>query len=72
MSSESENVLTVGDALPGEIKRCQELLAEYRRIPQGAFAAVMLEADIEEAHRAMVELDLPGMIRAYQALKEAS
>ena len=62
---------TLGEALPKEIERCQELLAEYRKIPpaSGAFAAAMIEQDIKNAHKAMIEQDLPTMIRVYEALK---
>lgn len=60
---------TLGDALPKEIERCQELLAEYRKIPTGAFGAAMIEQDIKAAHKAIMEQDLPAMIRAYEALK---
>ena len=61
---------TLGDALPREIERCQELLVAYAEIgPAGAFGAAMIRADIAAAHKAMMEGDCAAMIRAYEALK---
>lgn len=62
---------TFGEALPKEIERCQELLVEYRKIPpvSGAFATALLGQYIKDAHKAMIEQDLPEMIRAYGELK---
>ena len=61
---------TLGDALPREIERCQELLVAYAEIgPAGAFGAAMIRADIAAAHKAMMEGDCVAMIRAYEALK---
>ena len=61
---------TLGDALPREIERCQELLVAYAEIgPAGAFGAAMIRADIAAAHKAMMEGDVVAMIRAYEALK---
>jgi hypothetical protein len=69
LSGEAESDSTLGEALPKEIERCQELLAEYKTIPTGAFGAAMIKQDIKAAHKAMIEQDLPAMIRAYEALK---
>ena len=63
---------TSGELLPLEIQRCQELLVEYSKIPQGAFAAASIKQDIADAHSAMIENDLSAMIRAYERLKESS
>jgi hypothetical protein len=61
---------TLGDALPREIERCQELLVAYAEIgPAGAFGAAMIRRDIAAAHKAMMEGDCVAMIRAYEALK---
>ena len=61
---------TLGDALPREIQRCQELLVAYAEIgPAGAFGAAMIRAGIDAAHKAMMEGDCVAMIRAYEALK---
>lgn len=65
-----QSIETLGDALPKEIERCQELVALYKTIPTGAFGAAMIQNDIKAAHKAMMEQDLPAMIRAYNALKE--
>ena len=61
---------TIGDALPREIERCQELLVAYAEIgPAGAFGAAMIRRDIAAAHKAIMEGDVVAMIRAYEALK---
>lgn len=63
--------ISLGEALPLEIARCQDLLVEYAAIgPAGNFGSMMIKRDIAAAHKAMIEGDLPGMIRAYNALKE--
>lgn len=61
---------TVGTALPAEIERCQELLVAYQNIgPAGAFGLLMIKRDIAAAIKAIAEQDLPGMIRALEALR---
>lgn len=61
---------TLGDDLPKEIARCQELIGIYKSLgPFGVFGHAMISADIAEAHKAMIEGDLVGMIRAYEKLK---
>lgn len=66
-----EHIETLGDALPKEIARAQEILAEYIAIgPSGAFGAAMIRANIATATKAMAEDDFVGMIQAYNALKE--
>lgn len=67
MSTENQ---TLGDALPKEIERCQELLKDYESIgPSGAFAVKMIKRDIAAAHKAMIEGDLVGMLRVYKTLQ---
>lgn len=61
---------TLADALPKEIERVQEIIKEYESIPAGHLAASLMKADIKRAHEAMMSGDLPGMLAAYQALKE--
>jgi len=66
----SDDIDTLGEALPREIARCQELLLDYASIGlAGQFGAAMIRADIAAATKAMTEGDLPAMILAYQALK---
>ena len=61
---------TLGDALPKEIERCQELLIQYAAIgPVGNFGVLMIRRDIASALKAMSEGDTVGMLRAYEALK---
>lgn len=62
---------TLGDDLPKEIERCQELLLQYAEIgPAGAFGAAMIKRQIARAHQAMMEGDVLDILRAYDALKE--
>jgi len=69
---ETTNTQTLADALPQEIQRCQKLLQVYKSIgPVGQFGYVMIQADINEAHKAMMEGDVVAMIRCYQKLKDA-
>lgn len=62
---------TLGDALPREISRCQDLLVVYEKIgPAGQFAALMLRESLDAAAKAMVAGDLPAMIVAYGRLRD--
>ncbi len=63
---------TLGDELPKEIARVRdEVLPEYVALGQsGAFTATLMRKDLNEASRAMIESDLPAMIRIYESLKE--
>lgn len=61
---------TLGDSLPKEIQRCQEILGLYASLgPAGAFGHAMISADIASAHKAMMEGDVVGMLAAYESLK---
>lgn len=62
---------TLGEALPREIKRCQELLSHYASIgPSGNFGVIMIQAEITAARKAMIESDPVAMLRAFINLKE--
>jgi hypothetical protein len=63
---------TLGDALPREIARVRdEVLPLYTALGvQGAFGAAMIRLDLDDASKAMIEGDLPAMLRAYHKLKE--
>lgn len=64
------DVLTLGTALPKEIARVQEILAEYIAIgPNGAFGAHFIRQDLAAASKAMIEGDIVEMLRAYNKLK---
>jgi hypothetical protein len=61
---------TLGDSLPKEIERCQEVLGRYLAIgPAGTIGAMLIRADIAAAHKAMMEGDVVAMLGAYNALK---
>ena len=61
---------TLGEALPKEIERVQEIIKLYESIPNGHFAASLMRADIQNAQQAMMEGNLPLMLAIYQDLKE--
>lgn len=63
---------TLADALPKEIERVSEMIAEYEAAPMGFIAAGLMRADIQRAHKAMMENDIIEMISAYNDLKEYS
>jgi hypothetical protein len=67
----STQIKTLGDALPEEIKRCQDLLVEYAAIgPNGRFGSAMIKSKIDLALTAMAQGDLVAMLRAHNDLKE--
>lgn len=62
---------TLGDALPREIARVQEILGHFIAIgPAGAFGAAFIRQYLAAATKAMAEGDMVEMLRAYQKLKE--
>lgn len=61
---------SLGEALPSEIERVQELIKEYESVPMGHLAANMMKADVKIAHTAMMEGDIVRMLQVYEALKE--
>ncbi len=62
---------SLGEALPQEISRCQELLAVYQNIgPAGFFGAGILKAHLDAGVKALAEGDVVAMIRAYEELKK--
>ena len=66
----SENIETLGDALPKEMARVRELMPMYREIgPAGSFALAMMEASLQAAERASCAGDVVGMLRALSDLR---
>lgn len=62
---------TLADALLGELARVREVLGHYKEIgPPGRFGAAMIEQELRAADSAVMNGDLVGMLRAYNALKE--
>jgi hypothetical protein len=61
---------TLGEALPKEITRCQELVTRYTDLgPVGGFGAAMIRRAIAAAIKATMEGDVVDMIRAYNELR---
>jgi len=68
MQTESK---TLAEALPEEIERCSELLAEYEALgPIGAFGATTIRQAITNAQKATRDRDTVAMLRAHNALAE--
>lgn len=66
-----EDGSTLGDALPAEIIRVQKVLGHYEEIgPAGAFGAMFIKIDLDNAIRAMSSGEVAEMIVAYRKLKE--
>lgn len=64
---------TLAEELPHQMARVRdEILPHYDAIPQGAFGAAMIRADLDAAAKAMVEGDTVAMIRLCQSLKETN
>lgn len=63
-------VQTLADAIPAELKRCRELLHEYKRIgPAGTFGALVIEQAIQRADKAAASGDTVAMLAAYRELR---
>lgn len=66
----SNQVESLGQALPREQARCRELLGIYKSIgPAGMFGAVLIEAGLRRADEAVMSGDVVAMIQAYEDLK---
>ena len=61
--------MNLQEALIKEVKRNQELLEEYKKIPTGAFGALMIELDLERAYHALARGDVVEMAKVYEAIK---
>jgi pyruvate/2-oxoglutarate dehydrogenase complex dihydrolipoamide acyltransferase (E2) component len=67
----SEEIKTLGDALPAEIARVNELIGQYRSIgPPGTFGVIMMTNSVNAAMKAMMEGDVVAMLRCYKDLQE--
>ena len=57
--------------MPREMTRIRdEVMPAYQEIgPPGAFALLMMRADLDKAQKAMAEGDTVEMIRVYESLK---
>lgn len=66
-----ETTKSLAEALPEELARARMIQGYAKEIgPAGTFLVAIIEADIQAAEKAMIEGDLPGMIAAYQSLKD--
>lgn len=65
----TDGPVTIGDALPLEIERVQNLLPIYDQIPMGFFAATMMRASLKRAVASLANGDVVEMIRCYEDLK---
>jgi ribulose 1,5-bisphosphate synthetase/thiazole synthase len=60
---------SLGEEFPKEQARLRELLAEYKAIPAGVFAATMMEDCLRRADQAAVSGDVVKMIQVYEEMK---
>lgn len=60
------------EGLEKEIQRNRELLDIYRSLPAnaGAFGALMIDRDIQNAVKALGSGDIVEMLKAYNAMKD--
>ena len=60
------------EGLLEEMNRVRETIAEYKSLPKnaGMIGAALMEIDIKNAERAIVENDVVKMLIAYQNLKK--
>ena len=62
---------SLGEAYPRQQARVRELLGQYKAIgPAGSFGAAMIEDVLRRADVAVMEQDLPAMIRLYREMQE--
>ncbi len=66
-----KKVMSLGEALPMELARVRKMKALYESLEGGAgmLAAMMMEASLQAADKAIIEGDVVGMIRCYEDLK---
>lgn len=62
--------MTLAEALPLEMDRVRKVIAVYRTVPNGALAALLMEADLTIADQAIADGDVIAMLLAYETLKE--
>lgn len=61
---------SVGDAFPGELARCRELLTVYESIgPAGSFGKAMIQGTITRAEQAQASGDVVAIVRAYADMR---
>jgi len=67
----SDQIETLGDALPKEMARVRdEIMPPYRDIgAAGAIALKMMQMDLDTAAKAMIEGDCVTMVQVYERLK---
>lgn len=64
------NDLSLGEALPKEIERCEELVKQYEQLGFiGMFGRLVISHDIKLARDAIADNDIARMVICYQILK---
>lgn len=62
---------SVGEAFPGELKRCRELLKQYEDLGvPGIFGNLMTSGVIARAEQAQASGDVVAIVRAYAEMRE--
>ncbi|WP_182342702.1 hypothetical protein [Comamonas koreensis] len=67
--TEKQMTESLGDALPQEIQRVQELIPMYESVQMGFIAGGLMRESIRAAHEAMIAGDVVAMLQAYGDLK---
>jgi len=64
-------VISVGEDFPNQLARARTILSQYKEIgAAGQFGAIMIEATIQEADKAIAGGDIIEILRSYEALKQ--
>lgn len=64
-------MINLFEALTNEIERNSKLIHLYEEIgPVGAFGKIMIQADIDNAKKALASGDVVEIAQAYEAMKD--
>ena len=71
MTTDTDAVRTLGEALPAEMARVRDkVMPAYIEVgPPGAFALMMMRQDLDCAAKALAEGDVIAMLKTYEELK---
>ena len=64
--TKDENML---EALQQEIKRNEELLEEYKKVPAGRLAGILIDQELKQAKKSVTDGDTVQMIKSLETLR---
>lgn len=69
--SNDKKTMSLGDALPAEIERVNEIIEIYNNVPNGhgRLAAGLMRADVDDATKALAAGDVVAMLSSFEKLK---